>query len=556
MTLPYLFNQNGPSTNNNNNAYYVDQLLVKYMSTGILDSVLNTTVYFQGSLNNNLVLDMQNNDLSALSSLTNVKKLRGTGPNANAPSSPNGTTPGGAMANQCLNGGAVGSASAGMTGMTAAVNPSDPNSYLDPYKVDFDIRISRNQGYDCTPNQQCQIEEILKSIDSAISSVSNSTAISQDYKTFDNYLNEIMMAMCMYNFKYCKDAMPPMKIDPSNATTETPQQRTARLTASEMLEQATRNIKSFTGSRFNDMSSLLRKTSKAALYEIVEQTARLVNYSTSPMSAGADPSSYSTESLRFIQDFANFNDSTVPNRNKLYYMYFKQLMLEKLQINQDIFIEPRKTVELVMKKFMIDLYIKACYPLIHFDLIGAMLEYYTNKGDFVNSRIALFAKAVFVFNIVNELLDRVPSTVTIPTSLSQSFYTNLLNYYNNIKKPDIRNPSSENEQIKNILVSLHKSSNNVVDTSDNVNKIKYAIKDNQVSLRSVSGNQEELRKGIYWRNVEFYIILAVTLALIGICIALMILSKPMFVLIAAASYIGVIVVYQLILVIINFVRKN
>lgn len=523
------------------NAYYVDELLSKYSVNAddvntTFDSIFNKNEYFKGDIDSVTVNDKNTNISEVFSQLSNVKSF--SDPNVarlNALNPASSTTN---TENTCSPTG--GSSESGSTG--GASNASNPTSYFNPATVDFDVVINRNIIYNCADStSQCDIRNIHLKIND-IGSTLDVVKIAGDVNLFDSFCSDILYIVCMYNFKVAKDKILFKPIDASG--TETIEQTKARAIANDIKQQTFYKVQALTGSQLIDIQSFLRTTAKAALDEIINQIIR---------KSSADPN-YIAETSNFAKDFVNFNDGN--NDTKTYYKYFKALMVNKMIFPTTIFSEPRFEVEVCVKKLLADIYIKTCYPMIHFDLMNSMMQYYASKGDFVNTRFALFAKSVFLYNIVNTLNEKTPSTVTKSKVVETDFYTILNTYYQNIRKIDMTNSSDWNEQEKRLLYNLHAYSDEVVKNSKFVTALSKSIHDNQISLKTVNDNKLDIERTIFWRAFEFYTVLSATVVIIVACSALLFFKKNTTAISLAGGYIAIIVLYQLILMIIQFVRKN
>lgn len=525
------------------NAYKIDELLSKYSVNSddvntAFDSIFNKNEYFKGDINTVTVNDKTINLSEVFSQLANVKSF--SDPNAarlNAmnPSSSQTTNTG----NTCPppDGGANNGG-----GSSNGGNGTNPTDYFNPATIDFDVIVNRNIVYNCADaTSQCDIRNIHLKIND-IGSTLDTVQISGDVNKFDSFCTDILYIICMYNFKLVKDKLLFKPIEARGA--ETIEQTKARAIANDIKQQTFYKLKELTGSQLIDVQSFLRNTAKAALDEIIRQIIR---------KNSSDPN-YIAETSNFAKDFVNFNDGN--NDKKTYYKYFKALMVNKMMFPITVFTEPRFEVEVCIKKLLADIYIKTCYPLIHFDLMNSIMQYYAGKGDFVNTRFAIFAKSVFLFNIVNTLNEKTPTTVTKSKVIETDFYTILNTYYQNIRKIDMTNSSDWNEQEKKLLHSLHTYSDEVVKNSKVVTALSKNIHDNQIALKTVNDNKLEIEKTIFWRAFEFYTVLTATIFIISACSVLLFFKKNMITISLAGGYIAIVVLYQLIIMIIEFVRKN
>ena len=287
--------------------------------------------------------------------------------------------------------------------------------------------------------------------------------------------------------------------------------------------------------KFDPLMALMREASQKTLYYIINNT----------------PSFNGSE---FIKAFASRSTMSSGNFVKFYYRY-RSLMYDYFKIDKKIVFEDDNKVDLFMRKLLVDIYIKACYPLIHYDMIDILMKRYTEYGDFVNARFALLAKCLFSFQLVNELISGVPDN-SIPTTIRVDFSTNMIAYIQRNNRGDINSNGTTEDKLKQIVTDLHDMSNSVVDNSAYMEILGQAIRQNQLAMRSLISALEEKKKELQKFYTEFYIIVSLLLVMIAACGVLYFLEIYDYGMITAAVFFVSILIYNLIMMIISFIQKN
>lgn len=208
------------------------------------------------------------------------------------------------------------------------------------------------------------------------------------------------------------------------------------------------------------------------------------------------------------------------------------------RLNDILKVHNNPSMMTLVLKILVDVYIKACYPLLHFQFINAMIDIYADEGDYVNSRIALLAKVAFTYNFVNALYSpphyswETNNNTTIEGGRStygefKSTVLSLLNtYIKNMNGINIASPNSSSHPISTVVTTLHKKSKAVVDTNARLRKYKEEIANNQLALRNILQNYESLKRKYKNTLVEFYIVLVLLFLLIVVCTVLIIFKLP------------------------------
>lgn len=367
-------------------------------------------------------------------------------------------------------------------------------------------------------------------------SSTNPNANNISHTQFDSYLNDINKSISTV---YLKQAYKYI-VENEKETPILPSYDTSRV---DTIQEADRirltgigNLKIINIAwKLEPLMADLRAASKKTLYTIVTKSTSL-------------------DSKTFIQGFAS-RYSMANGSSKGYYYMYRTLMLDFFKLDKKLVFEEDGRVDMYSRKLLIDLFIKCCYPLIHYDLIDILMVRYTEKGDFVNARFALLAKCLFTFNIVNELVTTMPDG-DVDVSIKTQFSTNLTAYIKRNNQGDLNSDKSTKEKIKEIVIDLHNMSNNVVSNSDHMELLKSAIKTNQLSMRNVSAAIEERKGDVTKKYIEFWSLIATMIILIASCGLLYFIEKYDIGLIVASSTVVSILAYKMILLIISLIMKN
>lgn len=215
-------------------------------------------------------------------------------------------------------------------------------------------------------------------------------------------------------------------------------------------------------------------------------------------------------------------------RSKLYYE-LRTTMISKVDI-KNLYNSPDSNLRLFFKKYIVELYIKACYPVIHLIYMQAMLEWKTKIGDYVNVRVIVLAMAYYVFYTLTQLkimdasIDTPNNRMTVQQEQTLKVLLQyIITYVENNTKADI-NAVNGNEEIKRIIIELHEMSSEVVNGNSSIQIIKKQIQDNQLSMRNILFNIEVKRKDFKWAYAEFIIAICILLLFVIVNTILLIFS--------------------------------
>lgn len=248
---------------------------------------------------------------------------------------------------------------------------------------------------------------------------------------------------------------------------------------------------------------------------------------------------------------------------KGFYYLLRTILIDYYDIDSKIIYEDDPLVYVFMKKLLIDLYIKCCYPLIQYDLIDSLLAYYTDKGDFVNARFALLAKILFTYHVVKELSTNIKDssnpndTYELPNEIKNIFPNVISQYIKRNNKGDINsNATSTENRLIEIIKELRLLSNDVISASDKKKIYREAIANNQLTLRNTAAAIEQNRAKVNIRYIEFYILVSILFSMIIACGVLYFLNLIDIGMLVAAGVLISIIIFVLIRMIISFIMKN
>ena len=415
-------------------------------------------------------------------------------------------------------------------------------------KMDINVKINASTA---TSNVKEIKLKLVNMVDSRVSLLSKQLKNKPSYKNkqlnlsfgtvshaeFDNYLSEINKAIGIVYLKTIYD-----KISASQKESDVPagisEENKGKMEEGDRIRlSAIANLRAINVSyKIEPLLSDLIDASKKSLYMII---SKLPNLSANTL----------------IKGFSNRSSMTSTASYKGYYYLYRSLMYDYFRIDKKVFYEEDDKVDLYARKLLVDMFIKCCYPMIHYHLIDVLMSKYTSTGDFVNARFALLAKCLFTYNVLNSLVTSLDST-EVKSSISVDFTSNLTLYIQRNNKGDINSDKSTDEKLKEIIIDLHELSNKVVSNSDHTEILSQAISKNQLAMRNISDSIESRKDAVKWKYLEFYILIGIIILLIGTCGLLYFLEKYDVGIIVAGTALVLILTYKLIMLIMSFITKN
>jgi hypothetical protein len=356
----------------------------------------------------------------------------------------------------------------------------------------------------------------------------------------DVYMSEIIAAICSQFMRTNYSKITPGK----NTRTEIPSNTDAATSNSikegDRIRQTALNNLSFfdINYKFVMLFESLRETGKKALYSIVTST----------------PGFKGVEFITALSSRVNMTSSN--NKFKTYYYMLRTIMLDFFKLDAKVFYETDDKIDLFMRKILVDMYIKLCYPMIQYDMLTIMMQRYVENGDFVNARFALMAKCLFCFTMIAKLVEPVQDTALTQISIKKDFPSIIQTYIERNNNGDIMFNGYTEDKLKTILLDLHDMSSKVENTSQKTEIVRKAILDNQLAMRTVLAANEEMSKQLKTKYTEFYIVFSLLLVLLVACSVLYFINKEDIGMVVAAAVLVCVLVYKLFLMILSFVRKN
>lgn len=177
-----------------------------------------------------------------------------------------------------------------------------------------------------------------------------------------------------------------------------------------------------------------------------------------------------------------------------YYFMVRSSMINVFK-NDTVKHIPDMNVAMFVRKTIIDMYIKACYPLALFNYITVLMNRYSKNGDFVQARHALLAKLMYTYKFTNDITNRV-SDGDIPRSIRQHLPENLTHYLQRNNKGNAysgENTTREMEMTK-IVKDLQAQSDAAWDATFKNSEISKAIAKHQLDTRTMRNTNVEVLK--------------------------------------------------------------
>lgn len=352
------------------------------------------------------------------------------------------------------------------------------------------------------------------------------------HEDFNLYLSEINSTISYSYFDAARIILPDAETDVSSVTDATEKANIKE--ADRIRISAVRGFKSLYGNKYLLLRGALRDVSRKALEHITMEL---------PMD----------KSQEFLSAFANRANMEARAAHPEHYLLLRTTMVDLLEISSDMYYSSDPKIMMFMRKMLVDLYIKTCYPLIHFDYMDILLKKYTAMGDFVNARVALLAKVLFTYNVVNTL---VGSISDVPPEISTDLTTNLYNYIRRNNRGDIQATGNREDRIKDIVLELHDMSNKVVSTSYMNELLSKAIQGNQLTLRSLNANHVVSSGKTGKQTVIFWVLFSFLLLEIVAISVLLYLEMYNGAALLAGLYITAILLMKIIQWIMSALRKN
>jgi hypothetical protein len=176
-----------------------------------------------------------------------------------------------------------------------------------------------------------------------------------------------------------------------------------------------------------------------------------------------------------------------------------------------------------IRRLLVDAYIVAYYPYIHFQYINELLNKFKASGNFVNMRVAALVRVAFTINMLMSFHEQ---TSTIFNTDQQKKGTNIItqwaetlkNYMTALSRVDFANKDAT---IPSVIADLHTLSSKVSTQSMNVDELKDNISTTQLQIRSILARFKQIN-GDRSSKVTQYSLLVFVLLLVIVVSAVMI----------------------------------
>ncbi len=169
-----------------------------------------------------------------------------------------------------------------------------------------------------------------------------------------------------------------------------------------------------------------------------------------------------------------------------FYYQIREEMITKLPILQNLKDQlSDNSQKIIYSSIIVDLFLKMCYPLVQFLFLSTLSTTYSEKGDFINARLAIYAKSSFVLNFLNMLntnfvnLLALSDTKTSVETKITTIQTNINRFLDNI---------NVNIDLTSIFNQLKQTSKNVVTKNIDTVSQKEEFSKNQIVLRNLITN--------------------------------------------------------------------
>lgn len=214
------------------------------------------------------------------------------------------------------------------------------------------------------------------------------------------------------------------------------------------------------------------------------------------------------------------------------------------------------------KKMAVDIFLKSCFPIVHMVYMDALVEKYALAGDYINVRIIILAQIFYLYFLIKYVgttLDTfMPATFKMNTTqrASMSEVIEVLKNYiiNNNNIDPKSNSTSSNDDVRKMVIELHKMSNDVSGQNKNIQHTSEQIKENQVTMRNIIFNIDVKRKEFRKANREYMFALILVILVTIVNVALLLMGLPDYVF-YISGFVGVaVILYLMIMIIINFVK--
>lgn len=231
---------------------------------------------------------------------------------------------------------------------------------------------------------------------------------------------------------------------------------------------------------------------------------------------------------------------------------FSKLILREYARNNSV----TDQVLMYVRRLLVELYIIAYYPYIHFQYINELLKKFKDAGNFVNMRVAALVRVAFTINVLlwyyQEGSEKFRDKTTKQNVIVSQWAETLKNYMTALSRVDFKNKDAS---IQNIISDLHTLSAKVSTQSMSVDELKEGIVASQIQVRSIISRLKQINKERTKKMTQYSIL--VFLLLLVVVISAVLLTFNLFknyVLYALIGICAIIIMYKLVVSILEIVK--
>ena len=213
-------------------------------------------------------------------------------------------------------------------------------------------------------------------------------------------------------------------------------------------------------------------------------------------------------------------------------------------------------VLMYVRRLLVELYIIAYYPYIHFQYINELLKKFKDAGNFVNMRVAALVRVAFTINVLlwyyQEGTEKFKDKTTKQNVIVTQWAETLKNYMTALSRVDFKNKDAS---IQNVISDLHTLSAKVSTQSMSVDELKESIVASQIQVRSIIPRLKQINRERTKKITQYSIL--VFLLLLVVVISAVLLTFNIFknyVLYSLVGICSIIIMYKLVVSIMDIVK--
>lgn len=231
---------------------------------------------------------------------------------------------------------------------------------------------------------------------------------------------------------------------------------------------------------------------------------------------------------------------------------FSKLILREYAGNNSV----SDQVLMYVRRLLVEMYIIAYYPYIHFQYINELQKKFKDAGNFVNLRVAALVRVAFTINVLlwyyQEGSEKFNDKITKQNVIVTQWAETLKNYMTALSRVDFQNKDAS---IQNVISDLHSLSAKVSTQSMSVDELKESITASQIQVRSIISRLKQINKERTKKMTQYSIL--VFLLLLVVVISAVLLTFNLFknyVLYSLVGICGIIIMYKLVISIMELVK--